>query len=129
LAQEEGNTSLVTPGGLLLFAGLVVGQLVVAQWIDLHPILLPTALVCALISVGALIALFVGPVEAVSASHRKLIARSAAFGLIFAISSFSSFFFAYQIKTLGWLRFALRALPVFLGVTGGFTFHRQYRRR
>jgi hypothetical protein len=124
--------AIVTPGALLLFAGLIVGQLVVAQWVDLYPILLPAASVCALFSVGALIPLFVLPVDAISASRRRLIGRLAFSGLCVAATSFSSLFFADQITTLGWLGFARRALPAFVGVIAGsimFRGVRKYRRR
>ncbi len=81
------NVAYITPGALLLSAGLIVGQLVVARWVDLHPILWPAAPVCALISASALLALFVLPVDAISASRRKLIGRLAFFGLILAAVS------------------------------------------
>jgi hypothetical protein len=111
--------------GWLLFAGLIVGQLVVALWIDLHPILWPAAPLCALISVVALSGLFVGPVDAISAPRRKLIARLALSGVSLAVSSLISLYFADQINTLGWLRFGGRVLITVVGViAGGIVFRR-----
>jgi hypothetical protein len=121
--------SLLSPRELLLgwlpFAGLIVGQLVVALWIDLYPILWLVAPLCALISVVALSALFVGPVDAISAPRRKLIARLALSGAALAVSSLISLYFADQINTLGLLRFGGRVLITVVGViAGGIVFRR-----
>jgi hypothetical protein len=126
------NVAYITPGALLLSAGLIVGQLVVARWVDLHPILWPAAPVCALISASALLALFVLPVDAISASRRKLIGRLAFFGLILAAVSLCSLYFADQIVALGWLGFGREALAALVGaIAGGTIFHgvRKYCRR
>jgi hypothetical protein len=115
--------------GWLLFAGVIVGQLVVARWIDLHPILWPAAPLCALASVGALSALFVGPVDAISTPHRKLIARLAFSGLTLAAASLISLYFADQINALGWLGFGSKAFIAVIGVIAGGIIFRRARKR